>query len=32
MGYVIVSREDNKLCHWCSEFTAVRAFCPEALQ
>ena len=29
MGYVVVSREDNKLCQWCSEFTVVRLFCPE---
>jgi hypothetical protein len=26
LGYVVVSREDNRLCKTCSEFTAVRAF------
>lgn len=26
LGYVVVSREDNRLCEQCSEFTAVRAF------
>jgi len=27
LGYVPVSREDNKWCAWCAEFTVVRAFC-----
>ena len=26
LGYAVVSREDNKLCKHCSEFTVVRAF------
>ena len=27
LGYVVVSREDNFKCIWCSEFTILRAFC-----
>jgi hypothetical protein len=27
LGYVVVSREDNRLCDHCSEYTVVKAFC-----
>jgi hypothetical protein len=27
LGYAIVSREDNWLCPWCSEFTFLRVHC-----